>query len=159
MTAIDDGNPSAEEDQNIKLKTGREYRPRSFSRYIYITFFWCMVGVSVIYGFRLWFDAPPHPSFMPIIGGVFAAVLSFTLVIALEYVIGPISISVGEKFSFTGASGPIILWCICFIAIVFGLYLLGIGDILTDESVKSHVSCPLNDLMFGECPKGTANSE
>lgn len=40
----------------------REYRPRSFSKYIYITFFWCMVGVSIIYGIRLWHDLPPHPS-------------------------------------------------------------------------------------------------
>lgn len=152
MTAKNDKNTATEETPGINLQDGREYRPKGFSKYIYLTFFWCMVGVSIIYGLRLWFDAPPHPSFMPIIGGVFAAILSFTLVIALEYVIGPIKINLGANYNFRGASGPIILWCICFIVIVYGLYLLGIGDILTTEAVESHISCSLNDLIFGKCP-------
>ena len=130
----------------------REYRPQSFSKYIYITFFWCMVGVSIIYGIRLWHDAPPHPSFMPIIGAVFAAVLSFTLVIALEHVIGPITIRFGERFNFTGASGPIIIWCICFIVIAFGLYILGIVDTLELHKGTPHVATSVLDLMIGGCP-------
>lgn len=137
----------------------REYRPRIFSKYIYITFFWCMVGVSVIYGIRLWHDLPPHPSFIPIIGAVFAAILSFTLVIALEYVIGPISIRFGEKFNFTGASGPIILWCICFVVIVYGLYLLGITDVSANKSNVPHQSCSLGDMMLRGCPNNTPKSD
>ena len=151
--------PEKEASTPAKSDNSRELRPRSFSKYIYIVFFWCMVGVSVIYGVRLWHDAPPHPSFVPIIGGVFSAILAFTLVIALEYVIGPIKITIGDKFGFTGASGPIVLWCICFLVIAFGLYLLGIGDILTKDLGESHVACSLGDLMFGECSNRAATPE
>lgn len=146
------GTKEKDEANTTVVEKAREYRPRGFSKYIYITFFWCMIGVSMIYGVRLWHDLPPHPSFVPIIGAVFSAILSFTLVIALEYVIGPISIRFGEKFNFTGASGPIILWCICFIVIVFGLYLLGITDVAANKSNLPHQTCALQEMMFGECP-------
>ncbi|TXI37108.1 MAG: hypothetical protein E6Q59_08365 [Nitrosomonas sp.] len=131
-------------------KMGREFRPKSFSRYIYITFFWCMVGASIIYGIRLWHDAPLHPFFVPIIGGVFAAILSFTLVMALEYVIGPININVGGN-TFSGAGGPIILWCLCFLVICFGLYLLGAGEVTKHPVAENYVACSTGDLMRGQC--------
>jgi len=78
-----------------------------------MTFSWVLVGICVIYGVRLWFNSPVHPSFMPIIAGAFCAVLSFTLVLALEYATGPITLKAGS-LNFEGASGPIILWCLCF---------------------------------------------
>lgn len=133
---------------------GREYRPKSFTKSIYIVFFWCLVGASLIYGVRLWHDVPPHPSFMPIIAAVFSAILSFTLVIALEYVIGPISIKFGENFNFTGASGPIILWCLCFIIIIFGLYLLGIEKVIEMHTKIPTASCSVGELLAGQCDKG-----
>ncbi|MDQ3563661.1 MAG: hypothetical protein M3436_05815 [Pseudomonadota bacterium] len=112
----------------------KEEKRKHFSRFIYMTF-WCMVGVSLIYGFRLWHDIPVHPSLIPIIGAVFAEILSFTLVIALEHVAGPINIEYGT-FKFQGASGPIILWCICFLAIVYGLCLLGMPEVAMSETSK-----------------------
>ncbi len=142
------------EDADVESKIGREYRPKGFSKSIYIVFFWCMVGASIIYGIRLWHDVPPHPSFMPIIGAVFAAILSFTLVIALEYVIGPITIKFGENFNFTGASGPIILWCICFIVIIFGLYLLGIDKALEAHENIPYVQCSIGELISENCHIG-----
>ena len=152
MTNNDKEPDKGQESPEVSWNQGREYRPKGFLKGIYLTFFWCMVGVSVIYGIRLWFDVPPHPTFMPIIGAVFAAVLSFTLVIALEYVIGPIQLKVGDKFNFTGASGPIILWCICFTVVIFGLYMLGIGDIVTNEYPDTHSACSVLDLTFNNCP-------
>lgn len=132
--------------------TGREYRPKNFSGLIYITFFWCMIGVSLIYGYRLWNDMPVHPTFMPIIGAVFSGILAFTLVIALEYVIGPIKLEMGEKFNFSGATGPIVFWCICFLAIVYGLYLLGLPEVMKDYAKEPHVSCSIGEIHRGECP-------
>jgi hypothetical protein len=100
-----------------------------FSRLIFATFFWIMVGICFIYGVRMWFNSPMHTSFMPVVAAAFCAALAFTLVLALEYATGPIKL----KFSnveFEGASGPIILWCLCFFVISFGLYMLGIADVL-----------------------------
>jgi hypothetical protein len=87
------------------------------------------MGICFIYGFRMWQDAPIDPSFVPIVGGSFAATLAFTLVISFEIATGPIKIHAG-KAKFEGASGPIIFWCICFFTIVMGLYFLGLPDVL-----------------------------
>lgn len=72
MTINENGPNVSDEASAVETKNGREYRPKSFSKYIYITFFWCMVAVSVIYGIRLWHDVPLHPSFMPIKGEALA---------------------------------------------------------------------------------------
>jgi hypothetical protein len=69
-----------------------------------------------------------QPSFIPITGAAFCAVLAFALVLALQYSTGQIKI----KFStvdFEGASGPIILWCLCFFVIAYGLYMMGLADV------------------------------
>jgi hypothetical protein len=99
-----------------------------FTRLIFGIFAWIIVGICFIYGVRMWFNSPMQPSFVPITGAAFCAALSFTLVLALEYATGAIKI----KFStvdFEGASGPIILWCLCFFVIAYGLYLLGLSDV------------------------------
>jgi hypothetical protein len=104
--------------------------PRLFSRLIFGVFAWIIVGICFIYGVRMWFNSPLHPIFVPITGAAFCAALSFTLVLALEYATVPIKI----KFSnvdFEGASGPIILWCLCFFVISFGLYMLGLATTLS----------------------------
>ncbi len=126
-------------------------QPEGFSKYIYITFFWCLMGATIIYGFRLYHNAPPHPSFIPIIGGVFAAVLSFTLVMALEYAIGPITFELGKNFSFKGASGPIILWCMCFFVICLGLYMLGLADVANMDFDAPKSECSFWGLLVGKC--------
>ena len=105
--------------------------PGWFSSAIFVMFFWIMGGISFIYGVRLWFNDPIQPSFIPIAGGAFAAALAFTLVLTFEYVTGPIKLKFANT-DFQGASGPIVLWCLCFVAIVFGLYLLGLGDAVTE---------------------------
>ena len=76
----------------------------------------------------MWFNSPMQPSFVPITGAAFCAVLAFTLVLSLQYTTGQIKI----KFStvdFEGASGPIILWCLCFFVIAYGLYIMGLADV------------------------------
>ncbi len=105
--------------------------PGWFSSSVFVMFFWIMAGICFIYGVRLWFNDPIHPSFIPIAGGAFAAALAFTLVLTFEYVTGPVKLKFGNT-DFQGASGPIILWCLCFVAIVFGLYILGLGDAVTE---------------------------
>src|SRR6266705_634523 len=96
--------------------------PRFFSRTIFLIFIWVMFGVCVIYGVRLWFNSVPNPVFTPIIAASFCAVLSFTIVLFLETVSGPIQLKIREGTEFAGASGPIIMWCLCFIVIALGLY-------------------------------------
>lgn len=90
---------------NENIDNANGDKPKKFGGFIYIIFFWCLIGISGIYGFRLWFDMPLHPSFLPIVGAVFAAILAFTLVMSLEYAVGPIVIKSGA-FEFSGASGP-----------------------------------------------------
>ena len=133
------------EDNNIA-------RPKNFSNLIYATFFWCMIGVSLIYGIRLWLDTPIHPSFLPLVGAVFAAILAFTLVMSLSHVVGPIVLK-SNLFEFSGASGPIILWCICFLVIVYGLYLMGMPDTIKSGYEKELYSpCSIGERIRDECP-------
>jgi hypothetical protein len=99
-----------------------------FNRLIFGIFAWIIVGLCFIYGVRMWFNSPLQPGFIPITGAAFCAALSFTLVRTLELAAGPIKI----KFSgveFEGASGPIILWCLCFFVMAYGLYILGLADV------------------------------
>ena len=127
-------------------------RPRSFANVIYATFFWCMIGASIIYGIRLWLDTPIHPSFLPLVGAVFAAVLAFTLVMTLESVVGPIVFK-ASSFEFSGASGPIILWCLCFLAVIFGLYLMGMPEVIKSGYEKEAYSpCSIGERIRKECP-------
>jgi len=107
---------------------GVKATPAVFSRLIFMVFAWVLVGLCFIYGVRMWFNSPIQPSFIPITGAAFCAVLAFALVLALQYSTGQIEI----KFStvdFEGASGPIILWCLCFFVIAYGLYMMGLADV------------------------------
>ncbi|MGH6834384.1 MAG: hypothetical protein ACREC9_02325 [Methylocella sp.] len=134
--------------------------PREFSKYIYITFFWCMIGVAVIYGIRLYFDIPIHPSFLPIIGAAFAALLAFTVVISIHQVVGQqLKLDAGP-IHFEGATGSIIFWCICFLAIVYGLYLLGLSDVIKAEDKQdSRISCSILDIVRDKCPRNLINQK
>jgi hypothetical protein len=103
--------------------------PPFFTRLIFMVFAWVLVGLCFIYGVRMWFNSTIASSFIPLTGAAFSAVLSFTLVLALQYTTGPIKI----KFStvdFEGASGPIIFWCVCFFVISYGLYMMGLADVV-----------------------------
>jgi hypothetical protein len=101
--------------------------PAIFSKLIFVVFAWVLVGLCFIYGVRFWFNSPMHPSFIPITGAAFAAVLSFALVLALHFATGPIKLKI-TGVDFEGASGPIILGCLCFFVISYGLYMMGLSD-------------------------------
>ena len=123
---------------------------RSITRFVNVAFFWCMGGVAVIYGVRFYHDIPIHPSFLPIIGAVFAAILSFTLVIVLRIYTGPIDFEAGSV-KMKGATGPIILWCVCFLTVAYGLFLLGIGDAIKAGPSSNYISCSTGEAVLKEC--------
>ena len=125
-------------------------RPTVLVKFVYSIFFWCMTGVAVIYGIRIYQDVPIHPSFIPIIGAVFAAILAFTLIMAFRIVAGPIRIKSGT-FELDGASGPTVLWCICFLSIAYGLYLLGLVDVAKTPVDPSYKSCSVSDTARKLC--------
>lgn len=62
-------------------------------------------------------------NFLVIIGLPLAAAISLFLVLILEYSKGPIEFN-AFGFSFKGASGPLIMWVICFLAIAAAFKLL-----------------------------------
>ena len=120
--------------------------PALFTKLIFVIFAWVLVGLCLIYGVRMWFNSTIASSFIPITGAAFSAVLSFTLVLALQYTTGPIKI----KFStvdFEGASGPIIFWCVCFFVISYGLYMMGLADVV---KVAAPGRSPLGPRAFSK---------
>lgn len=121
------------------------------SRFIYSVFFWCMTGVVIIYGIRLYHDVPLHPSFIPVVGAVFSGLVSFALVMSFKIISGPINIQSGN-YKLEGASGPIVLWCVCFLTISYGLYLLGLVDVAKVDTKQGYVSCSVTDAISKICP-------
>jgi len=61
--------------------------------------------------------------FAATVGLPLAAIASLVIVFVLEYSTGPIEFE-GLGFKFKGASGPIILWVFCFLAIAVAIRLL-----------------------------------
>jgi hypothetical protein len=110
-------------------------------------FFWCVFGLSVIYGIRIWWDAPIHPSFVPFMGVGFGVIVAFAIVLTLKYTSGDIEFKIlGNELK--GASGPIILWVLCFLVIVYGLYLLGIAE--SSKFDGGHKPRPLHQIGRGD---------
>ena len=116
--------------------------PVIFNVSVFSVFFWIIFGLSIIYGYRLWWDAPIDPSFVPFMCVGFAVIVAFTIVLTLRYATGEIEFE-APGFKFKGASGPILLWVVCFLAIIFGFYLVGIAEIF---KVGSHNRLPLPDV-------------
>ncbi len=56
------------------------------------------------------------------VGLPIGAILALVIVLVLEVTSGQIEFAV-SKFTFTGASGPIVLWVLCFLTIAFAIYL------------------------------------
>jgi hypothetical protein len=141
----DDGNTAARE--SLPDGATQKTTPAILTKLIFVVFAWVLVGLCFIYGVRVWFNSPMHPSFIPITGAAFCAVLAFALVLALQYTTGPIKL----KFSsvdFEGASGPIVFWCLCFFVIAFGLYMMGLADVAKVATPPDHRS--LHDLFRGK---------
>jgi len=63
------------------------------------------------------------PQVLPFAGVSFSSGLSLLIVLTLRFTVGPIEFE-GLGFKFRGASGPVVLWVLCFLAIVAGLMLL-----------------------------------
>lgn len=140
----DDPAHKQSDDGNIDPPTVDSHAPLSFRFLVFVVFGWIIIGISFIYGYRLWWDAPLHPSFVPFIGVCFAVVVAFVIVLTLKYTTGEdIELEVpGLKLK--GASGPIILWAVCFLSIAFGLYLLGVTEIF--KSTEEHKRLPLSHV-------------
>jgi hypothetical protein len=66
-------------------------------------------------------------NFLVIIGLPLAAMASLFLVLILEYSKGPIEFE-ALGFKFKGASGPLVMWVICFLAIACAFKLLWNGN-------------------------------
>lgn len=123
-----------------------------FTKSVYAIFLWIMFGISIFYGIRFYHNDPVHSTFIPLVGAAFGAALAFAIVISLRSVVGEITIQFGEYRKFEGASGPIILWCICFLVIVFGLYLVGLSDAVTAAN-DNFSGCSIGQLVSGACDK------
>ena len=92
----------------------------TFKLSVFFAFFWCIFGLSIIYGIRILWNRPINPSFVPFMGVGFSVIVAFAIVLTLKY-------ATGESIEFKlfgnewkGASGPILLWVVCFLAIVYG---------------------------------------
>jgi len=66
-------------------------------------------------------------NFLVLIGLPLAAIVSLFLVLILEYSRGPIEFS-ALGFSFKGASGPLIMWVICFLSTAVAFKILWNGN-------------------------------
>lgn len=116
--------------------------PIVFNVAVFATFFWIVFGLSIIYGYRVWWDAPIDPSFVPFMCVGFGVIVAFAIVLTLSYATGDIEFE-APGFKFKGASGPILLWVVCFLAILFGFYLVGISEVL---KTSSHQRLALPDV-------------
>lgn len=109
-----------------------ELSPRSFiiklglfSIVVLGVIFTCSFFGVLVYSFytdNQWVDISKEQT-SAVVGLPIAAVTAFMLVSVLEVTTGKIEFE-GLSFKFRGASGPIVLWIACFIAMVIGIKLL-----------------------------------
>jgi hypothetical protein len=87
------------------------------------------VGLAILFCYWILVVLPPHYSdagdvlkrhLAAIIGLPLSAVVSFVIVVLLRQAAGPIEIK-SSFFTFTGATGPVILWTLCFSVIVWAI--------------------------------------
>ena len=58
----------------------------------------------------------------------FAAAGAFLVVTAFRTIEGPIKFTFAKTFEFEGASGPILMWILVFLALCFGMHMLGFAS-------------------------------
>jgi len=104
---------------------------------IMFTFIFYLVGITVNYGYRTYWNSPLHSSFMPFVYVAVAAILAFTIVLSFEITIGEtIEFDLlGQHFK--GASGPVVLWILAFLTIMLGFRLSGATE-LAKSDVKAN---------------------
>ncbi|QDV38047.1 hypothetical protein [Tautonia plasticadhaerens] len=144
--------PSVGEDQAAGPPEGKPV-PIAFNLSVFATFFWIVFGLSIIYGYRVWWDAPIDPSFVPFMCVGFGVVVAFAIVLTLSYATGEIVFE-APGFKFQGASGPIVLWVVCFLAILFGFYLMGISEVVSSDS---HERLPITEVHRRDTPPRPAD--
>jgi hypothetical protein len=89
-----------------------------------LAFQWIMLGVCVIYGIRLYFNSVISPTFTPICSATFSTCISLILITNFKYSESPIRIKI-PGLEIEGQAGQIVLWCLCYITISFGLKIVG----------------------------------
>ena len=80
---------------------------------------------------------------MPIVYVSFSVVTSFIVVMTLNYVLGPIDFEI-PNFKLKGASGPILLWVICFFAIMHAFSTVAVAP---DKNQDTYKGAPLQQLL------------
>ena len=144
------------EDQKKESMVARlnGWAENNFRRSVFIAFYWIMFGVCVIYGIRLYHDIPVHPSFMPIIIVSFSVVTAFIVVLTLNSVVGEIKFK-APGFEFEGASGPIVLWIICFLALA--LILSSMVEKLGSYDPSDYVGKSTGDIVLDSFNKSDSD--
>jgi len=94
-------------------------------KWVSVIFFVFMVIIVSIFSVDALLDIPgiessDYPRAVAIAYVTFSASLALMLVLLLNYTLGPIEFK-GLGFSFKGASGPVVLWVLCFLATIAGL--------------------------------------
>lgn len=125
--------------------------PAVIRQILYLIFLWCLLGIALAYGVRLWNDVPIHSSFIPFVGIAFSAILSFVVVMAFRSVAGEIDFQFG-RVRFKGAAGPVLFWSLCFLAVTYGMHLLGIKDVANEPVLNGYKSCSVGEIALHTCP-------
>jgi|SRR5262249_8568152 len=102
---------------------------RRWARWSAVTF--AAAGGVLLLGFVLWLlfsdnqfiKAFFQSEVRAIVGVPLAALVGFCVVTILQATSGEIKFS-GLSFTFEGASGPVVLWVMCFLAVVIGIVAL-----------------------------------
>jgi magnesium-transporting ATPase (P-type) len=85
---------------------------------ISFTFAWIFIGISVIIGWRMFWNSPIHPSFSLFGAVAFSSVTAFAIVLSFDIVTGQNLSFEFANLKFTGTSGPVTLWILAFLAIM-----------------------------------------
>lgn len=150
MTKINSEQPELGLPLSGSLHVQELFVPKSIRQVLYGMFIWCLLGIALAYGMRFWSDSPVHPSFIPFVGIAFSAILAFTVVMAFRAVSGEVDFEFGQM-KLKGASGPVLFWCICFLAVAYGTYLLGIIEVVKLPLPVEYKSCSALEVATNKC--------
>ena len=104
-------------------------------------------GISIIIGWRMYWNSPIHPSFALFGAVAFSSVTAFTIVLTLEIVTGRDLSFEFANLKFTGTSGPVTLWILTFLAIMSTFILGDFQDLAKSEAKPNpplHQPAPSN---------------
>jgi hypothetical protein len=119
------------EDANVEIdQLGREDDNRVLKLITTAFFVFILVGTAIFYVIavispilELPYSYNISPGTEKFVSVSFAVAIALLVVLSLSYVAGPIEFE-ALGFKFRGASGPVVLWVMCFLALVIGLYVL-----------------------------------